>query len=374
MDRLRIAAVVLPLAASSFTGCGNQKEIRIGGLATVSGPDAANSASSQHGFELAFAECNAAGGIHGRPVKLVVADDKSDDLGCTQAAQQLVAQDKVVAVLGPNLSWLARSGGKICQQAQVPMVATMATDPAVTQVGDYIFRACFTDKQQGEVGAKFAYDSLNARNAACLFMKFFNTPANQATADSFTAQFTSMGGKVATEFFGLGKDPSQVLDSVLATRPDLLYVAAPDDESAKVARQAREKGYKGPILGTDHLDSPLTVQLGGPAVEGAYFTDHFSAGDSRPEVKEFVKKYIGRFGVEPDARAVLAYDASRLLFDSLNRAGSTAGPAVRDALKAADFAGVSGRVKFDEARNPLKPVTILKVQAGKLAYSSTVNP
>jgi len=352
MDRLRIAAVVLPLAASSFTGCGNQKEIRIGGLATVSGPDAANSASSQHGFELAFAECNAAGGIHGRPVKLVVADDKSDDLGCTQAAQQLVAQDKVVAVLGPNLSWLARSGGKICQQAQVPMVATMATDPAVTQVGDYIFRACFTDKQQGEVGAKFAYDSLNARNAACLFMKFFNTPANQATADSFTAQFTSMGGKVATEFFGLGKDPSQVLDSVLATRPDLLYVAAPDDESAKVARQAREKGYKGPILGTDH----------------------FSAGDSRPEVKEFVKKYIGRFGVEPDARAVLAYDASRLLFDSLNRAGSTAGPAVRDALKAADFAGVSGRVKFDEARNPLKPVTILKVQAGKLAYSSTVNP
>jgi len=369
-----MAAVVLPLLVCSFIGC-SRKEIVIGGLAALSGDAAATGIPSQRGFEMAFAECNAAGGIKGHPVKLVVADNKSDDLGCTTAALHLVKQDKVVAILGPNRSWQAKSGGRICQQAQVPMVATTATDPSVTQVGDYIFRACYTDNQQGEAGAQFAFEHLRARTAACIFVKFFIATPHQTAAESFSARFAFLGGKVATESFGAnGKDSSQVLDSLLAARPDLLYAAVPEDHAGQITRQAREKGFKGPILGTDYWDDAQVIAQAGPAMEGAYFTSHFSAGDTRPEVQDFVKKFIGRFGVEPDLNAALAYDASRLLFDSLRRAGSTAGPAVRDALKTADFPGISGRVKFDESRNPLKPIEIIQVRSGKPAYDSTLNP
>jgi len=373
MHRLRVASVIFSLIVTASIGCA-KKEILIGGLVTISGPGGSSDTSSPHGFELAFAECNAAGGIHGRPVKLVVANDRADNLACTQAVQKLIAKDKVVAVLGPAMSWLAQSGARVCQQAKVPMVATTATDPGVTRVGDFVFRACYTDPQQGEVGARFAYDTLKSRNAAAIFGKYFMVTALQSATESFAARFSSLGGKVATDSFGEGKDPRQVLDNLLAAKPDLLYVAAPGGQSVAIARQAREKGFNGPILGTDNWDTPQFVYFGGPAVEGTYFTNHFCAADTRPEVQAFVRKYVGRFGIEPDATAVMAYDASRLLFDSIGRAGSTRGPALRDALKAADFAGISGRMKFDESRNPLKPVAIIQVQSGKLAYNSTLNP
>ena len=369
----RMAAVALPLIVCALPGCG-KKEIVIGGLATLSGDGAARGTPSQHGYEMAFAECNAAGGIHGRPVKLVMADDKADDLGCTAATLHLVKQDKVVAVLGPNWSWPALSGGRICQQAQVPLVATTATDPAVTQVGDYVFRACYTNKQQGEAGARFAFEKLKARTAACVFVKFFIPTAHQAAAESFSARFTALGGQVATEFFGTnGKDSSHVLDGLLAAKPEVLYASVPDDHAGQIVRQAREKGFKGPILGTDDWDSAQVIAQAGPAMEGNYFTSPFSAGDTRPEVQEFVKKYHGKFGVDPDGYAVMAYDASRLLFDSIRRAGSTEGSVVRDALKTADFPAISGRVKFDDSRNPVLPVVINQVRSGKLAYNSTMN-
>ena len=373
MHRLQVAAVVLPLIVSVSVSCG-KKEIVIGGLASISGAAADGGVDSLHGFEMAFAERNAAGGIHGRPVKLVLADDRSDNLGCTQAAQKLVAKNKVVAILGPAQSWLAEDGGRICQQAEIPMVATTATDPVVTGVGDFVFRACYTDQRQGEVGASFAYDVLKSRNAASIFGKYFRVTALQSAAESFSARFSSLGGKVATDYYGDGKDPRQVLAGLLAAKPDLLYVAAPGRQAADIARQAREKGFNGPMLGPDSWDSPQFIELGGPAVEGCYFTNHFCAADTRPEVQDFVKKYVGRFGVAPTAAAAMAYDASRLLFDSITRAGSTNGPALRDAQKAADFPGISGRIKFDASRNPQKPVAIIQVQSGKWAYNSTVNP
>jgi branched-chain amino acid transport system substrate-binding protein len=255
------------------------------------------------------------------------------------------------------------------------LVATTATGSAVTQVGDYIFRACYTDKQQGEVGAKFAFERLKARNAASIFVKYFTLTPHQSTAGNISAKFSSLGGKVVTDYFGIdGKDSDHVLDSLLSAKPDLLYIATPGDEAANVAKQAREKGFKGPILGMDDWDMPQLIKQGGSAVEGSYFTNHFSTGDPRPEVQGFVKKYHDRFGVDPDVLAVLAYDASRLLFDSIRRAGSTDGSAVRDALKAADFPAITGRVKFDDSRNPAKPVVIIQVQSGKLAYNSTMNP
>jgi len=374
MRRSRTAAVFMTLVIGSVMGC-RKKEIPIGALTTVSGPYAVNGAFVQHGCELAFSECNAAGGINGHPVKLVLADTKLDDLACTLAAQHLVGQDKVVAVLGPEFSGLAVTGGRVCQRAQIPLVATGASRPEVTQVGDYVFRAGYVDQQQGEAGARFAYETLKARNAACLFKQYFGNPVFKTVAETFAAKFSSLGGKVVSDYFGKdGKDPSHMLGSLLAAKPDLLYLAVDGDDVPALARQARERGFSGPILGVDTWDMPQLFEGGGAAVEGSYFTDSFCPDEPRPAVQEFAKNYRARFGTEPNADAAIAYDAARLVFDSLRRAGSTKGSAVRDALKAADFPGIAGKVKFDDFRNPLKPVLIVQVRSGRFAYVATVGP
>jgi ABC-type branched-subunit amino acid transport system substrate-binding protein len=303
MHQVRIASVVLPLIVSAIVGCG-KKEILIGGLAPLSVEGVDAGIATEHGFEMAFAECNAKGGINGHPVKLLFADDRGDRLTTVNVMRRFITQDKVVAVLGPVWSDTAVSGGKICQQAKMPLIATLASESFGTS----------------------------------------------------------------------GIDPSTLLDRMLPGKPDLLYLAVWGDAAGSLVKQAREKGYTGPILGTDAWDYQELVKIAGPAVEGSYFTNHFSTGESRPEVQDFVKKYVGRFGVEPDSVAVMAYDASRLLFDSISRAGSTRHDAVRDALKTADFPAISGRVKFDGFRNPVKPVVIVQIQSGKFAYNSTMMP
>ena len=374
MRPARIAAVILPLILGTTVGCG-KKEILIGGLAPLSVQGVNAGIASEHGFEMAFNECNARGGINGRPVKLLLNDDQGDELATVNAVRRFINQDKVVAVLGPTWGGTAVSGGKICQQAKVPMVVTTATAPAVTQVGDYIFRACYTDPSQGTLGATFAFETLKARNAACIFQKSFTTGGFEAAAEAFADRFTSLGGKVASEPFGTNAvDPSTLLDRLLPGKPDLLYLPVWGRVAASLARQAREKGYSGPILGTDAWDYQDLVKLAGPALEGCYFTNHFATSESRPEVQDFVKAFHARFGVDPDSCAVMAYDASRLLFDSIRRAGGTSPDAVRAALKAAEFSGVSGRMKVDEFRNPVKPVVIVQVQSGQFAYNSTLMP
>ena len=374
MQKFRLASVVLPLAVSGIVGCG-RKEILIGGLAPVSVQGVDAGIASEHGFEMAFTECNAKGGINGHPVKLLFNDDRGDELATVNAMRRFIAQDKVVAVLGPSWDGTAVSGGKIAQQAKIPLVATTATSPAVTQVGDYIFRACFTDPNQGTVGARFAFENLKARNVACIYQKNFSTSGFQAAAEAFADRFTSLGGKVVSESFGTNAvDPSSLLDRLLPGKPNLLYLSVWGDAAITLAKKAREKGYTGPILGTDAWDFQGLVKLAGPAVEGCFFTNHFSTGESRPEVQDFVKAFHARYGEDPDSCAVMAYDASRLLFDSIHRAGSTNPDAVRAALKAADFSGVSGRMKFDDFRNPVKPVVIVQIKSGKFAYNSTMMP
>jgi branched-chain amino acid transport system substrate-binding protein len=374
MKYVHLTALILSLAVGAAVGCG-RKEIVIGGLAPLSVQGVDAGIASEHGFELAFDECNAKGGINGHPVKLRFADDQGDELATVNAIRRFINQDKVVAVLGPVWGGPAVSGGKLCQQAKIPLVATTATSPAVTQVGDYVFRACFTDPSQGKAGATFAHDTLKARNAACIYEKSLSTTGFQAAAEAFADRFTALGGKVATESFGTsGVDPSSLLDRLLPGKPDLLYLAVWGNATVSLARQAREKGYTGPILGTDSWDYPDLLKLAGSAVEGCYFTNHFSTGDSRPEVRDFAKVFHARFGVDPDSCAVMAYDASRLLFDSIRRAGGTNPDAVRAALNAAHFAGVSGPMTFDASRNPVKPVVIVQIQSGKFAYNSTLMP
>lgn len=363
------------IIGSLITGCKAKEQfILIGGVGPVTGEAATFGISTKEGIELAVEEWNAAGGLLGKKIKLIFQDDKGDPTEAATVYTKLITQDKVVAIIGTVMSKCSLAGAPICQDNKVPMISPTSTNPKVTEVGDYIFRACFIDPFQGLVGAKFAYENLNARRAGVIFD--IGNDYTKGLAEVFRDSFTSLGGQiVAFEAHPTGTtDFKAQLTKIIAAKPDLIYIPDYYNDVALIAKQARELGFKGYFVGGDGWDSPKLTEIGGAAIEGGFFTNHFSKDDQRPIVQEFVKKYKEKFGKDPDALAALAYDAAYIMFDAIKRAGSTVGEKIKEALKNTNINVASGLVKFDEKRNPIKSAVIIQIKNGQQVYYITVNP
>jgi branched-chain amino acid transport system substrate-binding protein len=356
------------------------KIIRIGGVAPLTGASATFGASTKNGCLLAFKAVNDAGGIDIGGTKYLISYIFEDDQGSPEVAanafRKLIDQDEVVAIIGSVMSKCTLAGAPIAQDAGVPVISPTSTNVQVTLTGDYIFRACFIDPFQGAVVASFSYNDLKAKTAAVIFDN-----ANDYTkglAEVFKPSFEKLGGKVvAYESFTdeqLTTDFSAQLTNIKAANPEVIFLAAYYAAAALEAKQARALGITVPFVGADGWDSAEFTKLGGEAVEGGHFCTHYSPEDTRPIAQNFVKKYTGIYGQTPDALAALAYDAALILIDSLQRAGSTDGAAIRDAMAATNMECVSGQITFDENRNPIKSAAIIKVENGKFVFEKTVAP
>jgi len=370
-----LTAAMAVLIAGTFVSCDkNGKTFNLGAVAPATGEAATFGLASHNGTDLAVAEWNAKGGVLGKQVKLVFADDKGDPAEGATVFTKLIEQDKVSAIVGTVMSKVSLAGAPICQAAKIPMISPTSTNPKVTAVGDYIFRACFIDPFQGTVGAKFSYDELKAKKAACLFD--VGNDYTKGLAEFFKAKLTALGGEVtAFEGHATGTpDFKAQLTKILATKPDVLYVSDYYNDVALIAKQARELGFKGPLVGGDGWDSPKLCEVGGVAMNGCFFTNHYAKDDTRPIIQDFVAKYKAKFNADPDALACLAYDATYLVLDAVKRANSADGTAIRDALKSTDMAVVSGQVKFDQDRNPVKSAVVIEIKDGKFVYRASVNP
>jgi branched-chain amino acid transport system substrate-binding protein len=369
--------VALGLAVSAilpFVGCDKNKDVVIGGVAPLTGEAATFGVSTKNGYDLAVAEWNAKGGVLGKQVKLVFADDKGDPAEGATVYTKLIEQDKACAIVGTVMSKVSLAGAPICQAAKIPMIATASTNPKVTGVGNFVFRACFIDPFQGTVGAKFAFDDLKAKKAACLFD--VGNDYTKGLSEFFKTKFTALGGEVVGfEGHATGtSDFKAQLTKVLAAKPDVLYVSDYYSDVAIIAKQARELGFKGPMVGGDGWDSPKLTEIAGPAIEGCFFTNHYAKEDKAPIVQDFVKKYTAKYNAAPDALAALAYDATNIMLDAINRAGSTDGTAIQGALVKTDLKVVTGQVKFDGERNPVKSAVIIEIKGGQQVYKTTVAP
>jgi branched-chain amino acid transport system substrate-binding protein len=369
------AVAIAIVLAGTFLACDKKPaEIKIGGVGPLTGEAATFGVSTKNGYEMAVADANAKGGILGKQVKLIFADDKGDPAEGATVYTKLIEQDKVTAIIGTVMSKVCLAGAPICQNAQIPNIVTTATNPKITEVGNYIFRASFIDPFQGTVGAKFAFNELKARKAACLFD--VGNDYTKGLSEYFKATFIQLGGQVVGyEGHASGTtDYKAQLTKILVANPDLLYVSDYYNDVALIAKQARELGYKGPMMGGDGWDSPKLVEIGGAAVEGCYFTNHYSPDDVSPVVQAFVKAYKAKFNGIPDAYATLAYVATDIMLDAFTRAGTTDGPAVKDALAKTDLACVTGQIRFDDHRNPVKAAVIIQIKDGKQVYKATVQP
>ncbi len=371
-----IVLAVMIVAAFALTSCGGGKatEIKIGGISPLTGEAATFGQSTKNGMELAVEEWNAAGGVRGKQVKLIVEDDKGDPAEGAAVFSKLIEQDKVVAIVGGITSRVALAGAPIAQAAKVPMVTPTATNEKVTQVGDYIFRSCFIDPFQGSVMAKFAVQDLGILNAGVIFD--LGNDYSKGLAETFSASLTSLGGQVlASEGYPSGAtDFKAQLTKIVQAKPEAVYIPAYYNDVGLIAKQIRELGYEGKLLGCDGWDSSELVNIGGTAVDGGFFTNHYSKDDTRPVVQDIVRKYSAKYGAPPDALAVLAYDGMNILLDAVKRAGKTNNEAIRDALKTTDLACVGGQIRYDENRNPVKSVVIIEMKDGQQVYRTTVEP
>jgi branched-chain amino acid transport system substrate-binding protein len=364
----------LPLAPVRATPA--PEPVRVGQYASLTGKEASFGQSSHQGVVLAVEELNARGGVLGRPVEFLVEDIQSKAGEAATAVKKLIARDRVVAVLGGNASTNSLEAAPICQAAQVPMIAISSTSPKVTAMGTYIFRACFIDPFQGAVLAKFARHTLHARRVALLTS--VSAPYSVGLSQVFRERFTADGGTIVAEqkYTEGDKDFRAQLTAIKARQPDAIAATGYYTEAALICRQARDLAIDVPIFGGDGWEAPQLIELGGPAVEGAYYSTHYSAESPAPEVQAFIRKFRARYdGQTPDAVAALGYDAMMLLADAITRAGTTAGPRVRDALAATkDFPGITGRTTIDADRNTSKPAIILTVKDGRMQFVGAVTP
>jgi branched-chain amino acid transport system substrate-binding protein len=354
---------------------GNTGPIVVGYYGDLSGRTSNFGQSTKNGVEMAADEINKAGGIDGRQIQILSEDDEGRPEKAATVVTKLIDQDRVIALLGEVASGNTLAAAPKAQSAKVPMISPSSTNPAVTQVGDYISRVCFIDPFQGDVMAKFAANTLKAKKAA--IMLDFNSPYSRGLTEFFEASFKKLGGEIVDKqsYTQGDRDYKGQLTAIRAKAPDVIYVPGYYGEVGVIAKQAKQLDIKAPMLGGDGWDSTQLWDLGGDALNGDYISNHYSVDDPSPAIQKFVADYRARYGNVPDALAALGYDSMKVLADSIKRAGTTAGPQLKDAIAATkNFAGVTGVISLDAERNAVKPAVVLKLQDKKYIYVETIYP
>jgi branched-chain amino acid transport system substrate-binding protein len=352
-----------------------QETIKIGEFASLTGKEAVFGQNAHKGTLLAIEEVNAAGGVLGRKLELITEDNQSKAGESATVVKKLISRDKVVAVLGEIVSGRTLEAAPIAQQAKIPLISPGATNVAVTAKGNYIFRVCFIDDFQGTLMAKFAAESLKLKKVAIL--SSVSSAQAVGLAKYFKEGFTGGDRAISVEQrYGEGdKDFRAQLTAIKSAGADGVFVPGYYAEAALICKQARELGLNVPMFGVDGWESPELIQIGGAAVEGTYFSTHYSVDNLSKDVVAFNDRFKQRWGIDSNALSALGYDSAMVLVDALKRAGTTDGAKLRDALAATkDFQGATGRISFDAQRNPTKSAVVLTVKNGRYAFVQDVHP
>lgn len=314
---------------------------------------------------LAVEEIMDAGGVEWvgrrRPIKLFVADTGGSPEGALRGARQLIARDRVVALVGPNRSRDALAVAPLAEQMEVLMLSPKATHPAVTEGRNWVFRLVVTDSQQGRLLARFARRDLEAANAAMLYdaADAYGRTVSQAFSDAFESDGGSL---VSIRAFTTGTlDFTDHLEAIAAARPDVLFLPGYDETVRHELRQANAVGLDTIFLGSDGW-SPFTASVAAP--NPTYFSQHWfkDPATAEPRMQAFVTAHQESLGYPPFDLAALTYDAFGLLFTALERAPEETPSSIRDTLAdMVDYPGLTGSFSFrGRGGDPLKPMLILQ--------------
>lgn len=377
-----IVAAAVAVGCKQKAGGDNANEIVVGQVASKTGDTATFGVSADEGVRLAVDEINAGPKVLGKPIRLETLDDSSKSDEAKTATEKLINSDHAVAIIGEIASSRSIAMAPICQDAKVPMLSPGSTNRKVTEVGDFIFRACFIDPFQGKAMAEFALNNLKLKKFAVLYA--VNSDYSVGLKDYVEQAVKAGGGQILID---LGyseksdKDFRSQLTKIRDVNPDAIFVTGYYMEAGLIAGQARDLGITVPLIGGDGWDSDQLTKVGKDAINGCYFTNHYSPDEQRPEVQAFVTAYKARYKNQdgtpkvPDAMAILGYDAMKLMAHAINQAGSTDGQKIRDALAATkDYQAAAGTITMDANRNPKKRIVVIKIVNGQFTYVASIQP
>lgn len=391
MIKNSVLAMALVLAAAGFS-CTKKTEtsspatppatqgvdgdnILVGEFGSMTGSEATFGIMTHRGIELAFNQANSAGGVQSKKLKLISLDDQGKPEEAATAVNKLITQNKVIAVLGEVASSRSLAGAPIAQQNKIPMITPSSTNPKVTEVGDYIFRVCFIDPFQGTVMAKFASENLKVKKVA--IMKDVKSDYSVGLSTFFQETFKKAGGSVVSEeTYASGDiDFKGQLTKIKTAGAEAIFIPGYYTEVGLIARQARQLGIKATLLGGDGWDSSKLYEIGKDAINGGYFSNHYTTESSDPRVRKFIDEFKAAYGEVPDGLAAMGYDAALVLIDALKRATALTPTALRDAIaQTKNFGGVTGNITLNEERNAVKSAVVVKVAGTTNKYVTTVNP
>jgi branched-chain amino acid transport system substrate-binding protein len=380
MKKIMLPFVILGLfLTSSCTKKANDNEILLGSYSSNTGATATFGVFQKRGIDMAVEEINATGGINGKKIKHINYDNKSDNDETLAVVNRLISQDNVIAIIGEATSGKSKIGGQVAQQNKVVMLTSSATNPEVTKIGNYIFRACFIDPFQGYVMAKFMTENLKMKKAAIL--RDIKSDYSVGLSDVFISEFKKMGGEIVTDIsYQEGDiDFKSQLTAIKAKNPDAIFVPGYYNEVALLARQLKDLGMKQPMLGGDGWSSPDLYKIAKDAMNGHYFSNHYTTESTDPKTMNFVKKFKTQFKEDADVMAALAYDATYMMAEAINKATAGGKALTRESIreemtKIKDFHGVTGKMSMNENRDAVKSAVVVKVEGPEYKYVTTVNP
>jgi branched-chain amino acid transport system substrate-binding protein len=387
----RIVLLIAGIAVIGLSACNSKEKaggegggetIKIGHFASLTGPQATFGTETDEGVKLAVEEINAAGGVLGKKIELITEDTQSKTDATIQAVEKLIGRDEVVALIGEVASGRSLAAAPVAQREKVPMVSHASTNEDVTvdkatgKTLDYIFRICFIDPFQGKVMAKFARENLKVDKVAILTDKA--SAYSVGLAKAFRETFTAMGGTIVEEqaYQSGDQDFKAQFTGIKAKNPQAIFIPGYYSEMGLVAQQARGLGLTVPLLGGDGWDSPtLTEGLSKQALEGSYFSNHYSAQDTSPRVKDFIARFSKKYNKAPGAMAALGYDVMKIIAEVIKTGGKADRESIRKGLASlANYPGVTGNITIDAQHNATKPAVVLQIRDGKFEYHSTIAP
>ena len=371
------------MAFSVLAGCGGNSEggadsevIKIGGIGPLSGPNSTYGISVKEGADLLAEEINAAGGINGKKVEFIFEDDQSDNTVAALAFNKLVDKDGVCAILGGVTSGTTLAIAPNSTNKKIPMITPTGTEPTITNVGgDFMFRGCFVDSFQGEILAKYTKEKLGKTTAAVLYNS--SSDYSKGIANAYKETLEKNGGQVV-EFLSYSSDKETdfkaQLTKIKSANPEVIVLPDYYNVVGLIAKQARDMGITSQFLGGDGWESEELTKIGGTAVDGAIYINHYYAEDTDENVKSFVDSYTKKYNKTPDCFAALSYDTAKILVKAIEKANSTDGTAIRDALAGMEINSVTGNIKFNEERSAVKSAAIIKINGDKKELNDKVNP
>ena len=369
MRRLSLGSISL---AAFIMAAGMQaasaQSIKIGVFGPLTGDAAAMGSSEKEAVELAVKEKNDAGGIRGKKIEVIYGDDAGKPEEAVNVAKRLISRDEALITVGSISSPASLAASQISRQSETAQIVVSGTAQRITTQGNkWVFRSPVPDTKLVADLANFVHEKFpNLKKFAFLYV---NDDFGRGGFEAFKAAGQKYGFEiVADERYTRGDiDFTAQLGRIKASPAQALVEWSRYTEGALIAKQYVQTGMDLVRFGSDGVASPKYIELGGPAVDGVYFTTHFSVatGADIPAAKVFIEKYQKAYGRVPDAYAAEAYDAITLALLAVEKAGKEDRAAIRDALAGISFESVRGPFKFDEKGDPLLLTHVVKIVGGK---------